>query len=475
MARQRTSRLDVSGYLFVLRRVERALLRREVPAGDDPVHAPAWSLLAGLALTTVLAAGCAVLAVLRPHGSLGDAPIVMARESGALYVRLGDTLHPVLNLASARLIVQSDSDPRPVAESELRATKRGPLLGIPGAPQSLPEPLAAGDDRWAVCDAAAPGTTAVVDPVDTPSSHRLTPAQALLVTPDSGGSTYLVYDGRRAVVDLAEPAVVHALRLENAVPQPVSRILLNAIPEAPPIAPPRISGAGGRGPATLPGFPVGSVLRLTRADGDEYYVVLGDGVQRVGHAAADLIRFTDSRGTRTIVAVAPDLIRATPTVDELAVSTFPDQVATLRVGDGAALCVIWAAVEPGSAATSVLVGGLPIPAGHAAVTLAQADGTGPALDAVYLPPGRAAYVRATGLSGSDADGGTRHLIIDTGVCFGIRDDGSAGDLGLPATALPAPWPVLAALPSGPELSRSDASVARDSLAAAGVRVRPGPP
>ena len=36
---------------------------------------------------------------------------------------------------------------------------------------------------------------------------------------------------------------------------------------------------------------------------------------------------------------------------------------------------------------------------------------------------------------------------------------------LPAPPVPAPWPVLAALPAGPDLSRAAASVARDGVAA----------
>ena len=58
--------------------------------------------------------------------------------------------------------------------------------------------------------------------------------------------------------------------------------------------------------------------------------------------------------------------------------------------------------------------------------------------------------------------GARYLVTDTGVRFAIRDDDAAHDLGLPAP-IPAPWPVLAALPSGPELSRQSASVARDTI------------
>jgi type VII secretion protein EccB len=288
--------------------------------------------------------------------------------------------------------------------------------------------------------------------------------RTLLVRPDSGGSTYLLYDGRRAVVNTDEPAVVHALGLEGQIPLTVSPVLLNLIPEAPPITAPRIPGAGSHGPVALPGFPVGSVLRVTRTGGDAYYVVLSDGVQRVGQLAADLVRFANSQGTRTAISVAPDVIHAAPTVTRLPVSGFPDRAQASANADGATLCVEWAHATSGSVAVSFSVGGLPIPIGEAPVTLTQADGKGPAVDAVYLSPGRSAYVRATGLSGGNARAGTRYLISDSGVRFAVHDDDAAHDLGLPDTMVPAPWPLLAKLPAGPELSRANASVAQDVLA-----------
>ncbi len=288
------------------------------------------------------------------------------------------------------------------------------------------------------------------------SVRRLTSGQAILVAPASGSPAYLLYNGQRAVVDLADAAVSRALRLEGRAPQLVSQSLLNAIPEAPPITAPRIHGAGAKTPG-LPGFPIGSVLRITRADGDEYYVVLAAGVQRIGQVAADLLRFSYSQGTANTVTVAPDAIRATPIVNALPVAGFPDRTPTLSDG-GSTLCVMWASGQSGQSGVAFLAGSrLPVPAGQTPVTLSQADGHGPALDAVYLPPGRSAYVRGNG------GVGTRYLVTDTGVRFAIHDDNAAHDLGLPA-ANPAPWPVLAALPAGPELSREKASIARDTVA-----------
>ncbi|HUB53722.1 MAG TPA: type VII secretion protein EccB [Mycobacterium sp.] len=459
---QPTTRLHVSGYRFLLRRIECALLGRDIREVNEPIRGPMQSLMAGSVLAIVTLAGCALLAVVRPQPAADNAPIVMGKQSGALYVRVGETLHPVLNLASARLIVRTNADPQPIPESELGHGSRGPLLGIPGAPHFVGTPLTEDELRWTVCDtraSASPRTTVVIGRAEGSRSRPLANQQSLLVRPISGGSTYLLYDGRRAVVNLGEPAAVRALGLDGQDPLPVSATLLNAVPEAPPLTAPRIPDAGGRGPAALPGFPVGSVLRLSRVNGDEYYVVLGHGIQRIGQVVADLLRFADSRGTRTAISVAPDVIRTIPTVTDLAVATFPDRAPSPLNAGATTLCVSWMHAASGGVAISISAGGLPIPAGQEPVKLSQADGKGPAIDAAYLSPGRSAYVRATGLSGDNPGAGTRYLITDTGVRFAIHDDDAAHDLGLPDTAIAAPWPVLAKLPAGPELSRANALAA----------------
>ena len=153
MPRQPTTWLHVSGYRFLLRRIECALLRRDVGAVDEPLRARTASLAVGCVLAAIAVAGMCVrwLCCGRRRRSI-DAQIVMGQESGALYVRVGDTWHPVLNLASARLIAATDANPQPVRESELGHTKRGPLLGIPGAPQLLGRPLSGDESAWTICD-----------------------------------------------------------------------------------------------------------------------------------------------------------------------------------------------------------------------------------------------------------------------------------------------------------------------------------
>jgi type VII secretion protein EccB len=450
--RQPTTWVQISAHRFLLRRLERALLGRDLHAASGPLPAP---LAVGCVVAAVALVGCALPGLLRPHADLGRAQIVMGQQSGALYVRVGDTWHPVLNLASARLIAATPANPQPARESDLARTKRGPLLGIPGAPQLLGEPLSADESAWTICDAEETGAATVVVGPTGPTVHRLAPDQALLVAPPAGTPAYLLYNGKRAVVDLADTAVVRALRLEGRAPRLVSQSLLNALPEAPPISAPRVRDAGGE-VSGMPGVPVGSVLRIARGDGDEFYVVLPGGVQRIGRVAADLLRFSDSRGTANAVPVAPDAIRAAGIVNTLPLAGFPDLAPALAAGS--TVCVTSKREPSGGYDVAFLAGnGQPVPAGQAAVTLSRADGRGPALDAAYLPPGRSAYVR------DDSRSGTRYLVTDTGVRFAIRDDDAAHDLGLPAP-IPAPWPMLVALPSGPELSRRNASVARDTVA-----------
>ncbi|MBO0678855.1 type VII secretion protein EccB [Mycolicibacterium sp. S2-37] len=454
MGRQ-TTRLQVSGYRFTMRRLEHALVRSDVRMLDDPLRAQSISLLAGCVIAAIALGACGVMAVLRPQGAPGDAPILRERSSGALYVRIGDTMHPVPDLTSARLIVGSPEEPKSVGASALAGLPRGPMVGIIGAPAMVGVPLPAADAGWTVCDTAA-ATTVVIGPAPAVTA----PAAALLAAARSEGPamTYLIYGGRRAAVDLRDSAVVRALRLDGVAPRPVSRALLDAIPESPPITAPPIADAGA--PGALPGHPVGTVIGVTRGDGTEFFVVLADGLQRIGEVTADLIRFTVRQPRGGVPEVAADVLSVSGIVDPLPVATFPERI---EIADPEVPCVHWS-VRDGRA-TAVLGDGREIMTADGAVELAQADGDGPNVDAVYVPVGRSAYLRPVSATGAGGAAEPRLLLTDSGVLYGVPDDGAARSLGISDEPLPAPWPVLARLPRGAELSRENASVVRDAVAA----------
>jgi ESX secretion system ATPase EccB len=440
-----------------------ALVRRDVAMFDDPLRAQSISLAAGVVVATLVVVAGAVVGLVRGTGVPDSAPIVMARDTGALYVRVGDTLHPVPNLASARLVARSAASPVSAGEASIAELKRGPSMGIPGAPASIGEPLRG--PAWTVCD-----DDRTVVAVGRSDLGHLDSTRPVLVTPRGEGAatTYLMYDGQRAAVDLRNLAVVRALRLDGAVPVPVSRTLLDLVPEVPPIAPPPIAERGAPGPATLSGATIGSVVTVRRADTVERYVVLREGLQRVGEVAADLIGYAYDTGGRPPASVAPAAVAALPIADQLPTASFPWHARTpVGAADGYAVCARW---QPGAAArtssnTVVSTGDSPYRDAVQVTALAQADGTGPAVDAVAMSGGASAYVRSARIIGDDGTSGARFLVTDAGVAYGVHDDDAAKFLGLDDVSQAAPWPVLAHLPRGPELSVDAASVVRDGLPA----------
>lgn len=436
--------------------MEHALLRGDIGMRHDPLRAQSLSFAAGCVLTVVIVGVCVVLAFLRPAGTVSGAAIVMSRDSGALYVHMDGTLHPVPNLASARLITGSSARPALVDAAQIAKATRGPLLGIPGAPATIAPPLTETESAWTLCDGA---TTTLIAGDPGPLDEARQPS--ILVTPHdvSAATTYLVYDGQRAQVDLRDPAVVWALRLDGVAPRPVSWALLDAVPEAPAITPPLLAEAGR--PGAVAGLRVGTVVRVTSVDADDYFVVLTDGMQRIGEVTANLIRITASHGSRDIVSVSPDALRAVPVVHSLPVSTFPERAGvTIGAADGGTLCAQWR--PQGPEVVVRLRDALPVE--FTPATLAQADGDGANIDSIMMPPGRSAYVRSTALDGAGGDAAPLYFVTDSGVVFGIPDRDTAKVLGIEAEPVAAPWPMLARLPRGPELSRESASVPRDSIA-----------
>ncbi len=465
MVRRSVTRLQVSGYRFQTRRMEYALACRDTRMLDDPIRSQSTALTVGLVLAAIVVAVCLVLALLRPHGTLGTDPIVMVRESGAVYVRVGDTVHPALNLASARLIARTPAVPRLVSAAMIANAKHGPLMGIPGAPGAIAASPETGEQAWTVCDDAdGTKTTLVIGP---PTEQSTAPIMLVTARQGHAPGTYLLHAGRRAAVDLRDRAVIRALRLDGIVPLKISAALLDALPETTPVGAPPIPGAGAPGPATLHDFRVGEVLRVQRATEADHYVVLADGVQRVGGVAADLIRFADSYGDRSVPEVPADRIAEVPVVDSLQVTDL-GQARPVGAAFGGALCARWMWHGAGQVPeTAVLVPGT-VPGRESTLDLVQADGAGPRIDAVSVPAGRSLYIRAAGVAGDGLATGPRYLINDAGVAFGIGDAEAAQALGLPAIPGGAPWPVLALLPRGPELSIARASVVRDTLTRDGI-------
>jgi type VII secretion protein EccB len=488
MPAQVTTRAQVNGYRFLIRRLEHALIRGDSRMIHDPMRGQTRALIVGFVIAVVITGGAGVMAFFKPTPNMGDAQILLSKSSGAPFVRIGDRVHPVLNLASARLIVGKNDSPKDVDDKFLNTVPRGPMVGIVGAPASIRGGDNLSISSWTVCDTwQTPGvtettgsatlqTTALAsDPVLDGDIRAADPAQAILT--EVGGRTYLVYDGVRAPIDLSDVVVVNGLHLQGAPLRPMSLGLLNAFPLVDPITPVTIDGVGEPSTVVGPDYAVGSIVKTVDSRGQQLYVVLRDGLQPISDATADIIRYGDPDAVRASAReIAPATVAAVPIVHQLPVDHYP-QVSPQIVPPNAdpVMCMGWQRTNASLRATVRLIVGhkLPVPAGAEAVRLASTDGNGPGLDSVYMTPGSGEYVQATGVEPGSQSTGPLFYVSDTGLRYHIKDLPTADALGVTGVKAPgqqsatpqlAPWPLLSLLPAGPELSQEAALVAHDGVA-----------
>lgn len=463
------TRHQVSGWRFIMRRRASGVAMHDTRMLVDPLRTQSRSVLVGALVLTTGVAGCFLFSFIRPAGVAGDDAILADRTTAAMYVRLGEQLHPVLNLTSARLIAGRADDPTMVKGSELDRFPRGNLIGIPGAPERMVQNTTR-DAYWTVCDGPS-GTTVLSGPL-TDGGERATALPAddvVLVRNETGpnAGTWLLWDGRRSPIDLADRAVTGALGLGMVVPAPrsIAAGLFNAIPEGPALAAPAIAGAGEPPRFALPVVaPVGSVV--TSYDTDDtmhHYAVLADGLQPVTPVVAAILRNTNSFGLDQPPRLGADDVARLPAAQGIDTDAYPrDRVTLVDAEESPLTCARWTRPADATGATLALLSGaaLPLADGLRTVDLVGA-GSATTADRVAIAPGTGYLVRTVGADST-------FWVSDTGVRYGLDDDGeqkTASALGLSGPPLPIPWSVLNQFAPGPTLSRGDALLAHDGLAA----------
>lgn len=473
------TRHQVTGWRFVMRRIASGVALHDTRMLVEPLRTQSRAVIMGVILLVTGLAGCFVLSLIRPGGSVGNETVLADRATSALYVRLGEQLHPVLNLTSAQLIAGRPVTPKTVNSAALDAFGRGNLVGIPGAPQRMLQSDAR-DADWTVCDAVsgpAAGVTVIAGPLETGSARadELDAGQAVLV--DNGDGAWLLFDGRRSRIDLADRAVTSALGLgADAAPRPIAPGLFNTIPEAPPLIAPPISGAG-----DPPGFelprpaPVGAVMvahAVDAAAGDakQYYAVLPDGLQPISAVLAAMLRNTNSFGFDEPPPLGADQVARLPVSRMIDTGRYP--ATPLRVVDSVAdpvSCARWSKPADASTSSRTLLAGSALPIADDAATV-ELVGAGAETTATRtaLATGTGYFVQTVGQGPTSPAAGSLFFIADTGVRYGIDDAGgehnTAEALGLQSPPMAVPWSVLALFAPGPTLSRSDALLAHDGLA-----------
>lgn len=460
-----TTKVQVSGWRFLLRRVEHAIVRRDTRMFDDPLAFYSRAVGLGIVIAVLVGLGAGMLAYFKPLGRRSGDTLLVDRTTNQLYVVLPGTgqLHPVYNLTSARLVLGSASNPSAVKSAELDKMPKGQRIGIPGAPYATPVSSDTSSD-WALCDtvanpesvAPAVDTSVIAMPLSTDRSiGPMQPNQAMLAS--YHGKEWVVTKTGRHVIDLTDRAVASAVGIPvTAKATPMSEGMYNAIPDVGPWQLPPVPGAGAPNTVGLPeNLLIGSVFQTQSESGPQKFVVLPDGVARVNATTSAALRATNSFGLITPPTIESSLVAKIP--ERVYASPLPDEPLTILARqDAPTLCWSWQR-EAGdqSPKTAVLSGRhLPIPPSAMNTGIKQIDGAA----TVFTDGGKFVQLQ----SPDPKHGEALYYIDPQGVRYGLPDQETAKTLGL-TSPKKAPWEVVRLLVDGPVLSKQAALLEHDTL------------
>ena len=234
--------------------------------------APLRAVIAAIALTVAVVLVGLFAGLLRPGLPSGwdNGKLIVVTDTGARFVTVEGVLHPVVNTASARLLL-------PASGFEVLTTDRGNLdgvrvgetLGIVGAPDELPPPDGIVNSGWSACLTDDAGLDVRVG-TGTPD---VTDAAVVV---EADGERFVVA-GERAfqVPERGGDAVLRAAGITALDPVEVPAQWVNLFIAGTPLAPPTVRDAG----EPLPGtdLRVGDVVHIRSTPEDERLLVQPDG------------------------------------------------------------------------------------------------------------------------------------------------------------------------------------------------------
>ncbi|MER7416958.1 type VII secretion protein EccB [Micromonospora peucetia] len=456
------SRQDqLHSYQFTVQRAVAALVMRETDPAQSPFRRLAGAGLASVLVSAIGLGGFALYGLFTGgSGKTWRDPgaVIVEKESGARFVYREQKLHPVLNYASALLIIGAER-PKTVLVSRraIGGVPRGLPLGIADAPDSLPASGRLSTAPWTVCSVAAAEAdrsvprSALLIGVTAGEGRALGEEALLLRHPDGG--LHLVWHQRRYLV--RDPnRVLAALAATRARAVPVAPALLNSLPAGADLAPLALPAEGERS-TRVSGARVGDVYLVRNSGGGrQYAVALRDGLAGITELQAGLLLARTGQGEPEPITLGrfaalpklPDLAPTGPTAP-------PTAPPRLAVADGAGLCA--RVGDDGDVAEVRL--GVRLPDLAAAPRTAAASGGGVRADHVVVEPGRGAVVEAVAAPG--ASGGSVSVVTDLGRRYVLAGGEVLGMLGYrDVRPVRLPASLVALVPAGATLDPAAARV-----------------
>ncbi|MFD9223886.1 type VII secretion protein EccB [Streptomyces sp. NPDC060064] len=443
---------ELNAYTFAKKRTVAAFLQPSTTGTEEGAPRPMRAVVPSIIVGALVVAGFGAFGMFKPVAPKDWAQpgtkVIVGKDSTTRYVVLATgkgknqkvLLHPVLNLASARLLLTPQQfKVIQVSDDILDSGKppRGPILGIPYAPDRLPSAKEAAESkRWAVCEQPGGGKGGTVqkatfvlgdrDLKRTEGEQRLSGGQVLYVKGqnglrylvDAGGTKYLVR-GSQSDAGFLTRALVGSKE-----PQSVTDDWLATLHDGTPVDFPAIPGqvgasAGIGGGLTTEQDQVGMVLQAQTGSGPQHYVVLPGKVQPVSDFTAWLLinsPLTDKLNMRG-EAVSVDAASFAPESDFFGAQyhwpSLRSKQVNSRGGDRDTVCSVLRKVDDKGRTTLSTWAGSEYPA---EIT---AGGT-----STYVTPG-------TGLLYTQVQGkqtkpdGSLFLVTDTGLRYAVQANGDS--------------------------------------------------
>ncbi|GII60389.1 type VII secretion protein EccB [Sphaerisporangium krabiense] len=465
---------------LMMQRLGTALLQGEPDVPESPMRRHNVAMFCGVLLAVLVTAAFGIWGLIKPGGATAltePGTLIVEEETGATYVysERDARLLPVANYTSARLLLDTQQvTVRTVSSASLHGFSRGTLVGIPGAPDSLPRPERLVHGPWSAC---------VAEAVEPDGTRR--PYSTLVGGMDVGGRPFgpeamIADDGQQSWMVLADrrmrvpDSVVRALAEGRDRQVPAS--WLNALPIGPDFRAPKIPGLGRatRGPDGRASA-AGRVYKVpgVTGGGDRWYVLLRDGLATLTQTQATLL--LEDPATKAAYGRAPvepvevDAAHANAaprSATSLAAEGLPATMPVIGAPDRSApLCAVYSDTGKGSTRARLTIGGrlrMPVPP--------AAGSDQDHFDQVLLPPGGA--VLAGLLPGDGQLDAVRDysLVTDQGRRFALASADLVARLGYgDADVAPVPAHLLHLIPEGPVLDPAAARTPVPITAADAVR------
>jgi len=476
-----SKRDQLHAYQFMVQRVLSAIITRESDPETPPFRRPTMVAIFSILLAFVSLGAVWIFGLLVPGGNntwRDGKSVVVEKETGTQYIYVGGKLVPVLNYASAVLALGDYAETTSVSQASLAGVPRGPEIGIPNAPNSLPSADRVLLKGWTLCSVPitdesggdAEKSTLLV-------GHEQVGGLALgdkaMVLTESGTkTTYLVWQGNKHLIK-NQAVVLGALALLGQPPRYVSKELLDTLPTGETIAPLKVPGLGKKSSAVASRdyLRTGEVLRASTRSGDyQYYLAHRKALRPITPLQAE-IQLADEQTTRKAYRNTEpkpaevsafdvndaDIIETKPPSEAAPPSTRPE-----FVDPGRGRPSVCATYDSGQASPRVQVNPQLPPTRMMAPSPGISRLGLPLADEVYVPPGWVSIVEVVPTAGmmSDEEGslaGTVLVVTDRGRAYPLDEAETLKILGYGSVRpLRMSSEIVARIPLGPSLSQAAA-------------------